>query len=134
MEKTMKTMVRWGALTLCVLSAVGCGAGHDALMKEQIQCWNEAADVLATIHDEASAAQAKLRLEAILDHLAEVDRKGRALPPPLEEEQVDLRQHNQEAVTTATTRINQEMQRAIDVPGAGPVVYEFHQQVMHSLN
>jgi len=130
----MKSLVACGAVGLVLCSLAGCDSGWDGVIKDRIRCWNEAADVFATIRDEQTALKARPKLNAVLDRIAELDRKGKTVAPASEEKVLEVRMNNQEAVKAANDRINEQMERAASVPGGAEVVSEFNYKVRQGLN
>jgi len=132
----MKGMVARAAvgLVVCVVAGCGSGQGQDGVIKERLRCWNEATDIIATIRDESSASKARPRLDEILQRLVALNRKAKTLRPASEEEEIDLRLKNQDALKTANEKLNEQMARASLVPGGAEVVYEFNQKVHQVLN
>jgi hypothetical protein len=133
-ENPVKTLAGWTALLLAVCSVAGCGQGYDGVVNEGIKCWTEAAEVLATIHDEASAEQARPRLDGIVNRMAALEKRRSALPPMSREQLNEFQVKHHEAMATATDKLDQEMQRSLAVPGAGPVVYDFHRKMAQLQN
>ena len=59
----------------------GCGSSPDELVKESLQCWEEAAEVLESIQDQDSAQAAQPRLQALVKRMSEL--LGVDTPPGL---------------------------------------------------
>jgi len=130
----MKRITPFVAAALVLCGLAGCNSGWDGVIKDRVRCWNEAADVFATIRDEQTALQARPKLMAILDRMAELDRRGKAIAPASDDKVYEVRMNNQEAVKTANDRINAQMDRAAAVPGGAEVVYEFNYKLRQGLN
>ncbi len=107
-------------LAASLLLASGCGArrDHEAVVKDTIAIVNEQADILSTVHDQATAA-------AVIDRLLALNRKAMRLkgemlrmPPPTPEAQQRLAGY-QTDIAKAVGRLNAEQARIEREAGKG---------------
>ncbi|MCI0742343.1 MAG: hypothetical protein L0Y72_25205 [Gemmataceae bacterium] len=111
-----------------VLSLAGCGSpSADDLVKCSIQCWDEAADVLATITDAESAKAADPRLQDIVRRMKEFDRQARRQELS-HAELWKVEKDNQAASAKALARVQELSRKVMDLPGCGEVVVRFNRQ------
>lgn len=67
----------WNALAAaCLLNLTGCGDSHEAITVETIRALDEYAQVLESVHDDASAKAAIPRVTAIGEQLASLKRRA----------------------------------------------------------
>jgi DNA invertase Pin-like site-specific DNA recombinase len=117
-------------LVLLVLSSAGCGSTtHDDLIKEQIRCIEEAAQVLESIKDSATAGAARPKLKKLIADIEEQNRRGRALEPLSADELRRLGERAHERSKAALDRLNQAVRRAAACPGCEDVVGEFRHEL-----
>lgn len=114
-------------LALCC----GCGSsGHDDLIKEQIRCIEEAAQILEGVTDFDSAGAARPKLKKIIQRIDEQNARSRALPRPSADQIADMSAQNHEASQAALKRLNDAARKARTLPGCEDVVGEFNRDLV----
>ena len=105
---------------MILLLLVGCTKDEDYVnvLREQCAAWKEMADILETVKDEASMAEAKKSLDQRSEKYAALSQKARALPSP-RPEAVKLMQEREFLVKDAIGRLQKEVGRVSGLPG-GP--------------
>jgi hypothetical protein len=122
----MSRAVRKGWLLLLLLP-LGCTKDEDYLevFREQRGAWNEMADILATVKDEKSMADAKIVVAERLPKFEAIARKARALPKKLPPE-VRQRMEDDKFLMTATVeRLRKESNRVSKLPGGAEFLQQF---------
>src|SRR5262245_39463770 len=107
-----------GCFFLVTLS--GCKDSHESLIKEMIAAFNDAADILATIKDKASADAAKPKLKKLGDKIRDIEARMDKLGKPKSKDQKEkVNQLIEKDFVAACDRLATELARIADVPG-GP--------------
>jgi hypothetical protein len=100
------------------LIAVGCAKDQDYfdVLREQQAAWNELADVLETVTDEKSMAEAKTSLQTRVEKFEAAVQKAQALPKP---SAAVLKQSEQKIflLQRAIDRSREEVRRVRALPG-----------------
>jgi hypothetical protein len=113
----MIRIARHGWLMLLLILA-GCAKDQDYfdVLSEQQAAWNELADVLETVKDEKSMAEAKTALQARVEKTEAAVQKARALPRPSAEV---VKQSEQKIylLQRALDRTHAEVRRVLALPG-----------------
>ena len=109
---------------LLLLALVGCTKPEDylAVAREQRQAYKEMADVLASIDDEKSMAEAKTALAEKSEKFEVIARKAQALPAPSANVQERL-QEDAYAMRRAVERLQSEVARVRSLKG-GPEFFK----------
>ncbi len=121
MKNAVATSVFFAALFL--LS--GCSGGHDSVMKQRSECWNEAADIVESIKDDKSADAARPKLKRIYDRLQELKKKSQSLGDLPKDKETELAKKHK--LDQAVQRYDEAQRNAIlrRIPGAAEVMFEF---------
>jgi hypothetical protein len=118
------TIVRLTGLGL-LLACCGCGGSeHEALIQEQIQCFEEVADILGGITDGESAVAARPELMKAVQRVREQNARGARLPVISAEAREAMMAKHEAAWQTASRRFNDARRRASAIPGAAEIVAE----------
>jgi hypothetical protein len=122
-------------LPFALLFLCGCSSStHDELIKQQIGCLEEAAEILESVTDFASAGAARPKLKKIVARIEEQNARGRALPAAPADELRKLAEQNQAASGAALKRLNDAARKASEYPDCADVVGEFGSQLGRLLN
>jgi hypothetical protein len=110
-----------------LLALVGCAKDQDYfdVLSEQQAAWNEVADILETVQDQKSMAEAKTALEARVEKFEAVAKKAQALPHPSAELIQKLEQKRylmQRAIERAQAEVGRVRR---DVPGGEAFCKQF---------
>lgn len=116
-------------LALACLSAAGCAGGNPALERhlQLVAAYNEASDLLAGVTDEASAKEARGKLEEVgqrIRDLYRIQRLSRDTGMDLENLKYDKKYaKEQDEVMAARDRYGKESARVLaEVPGSGALL------------
>jgi hypothetical protein len=113
-----------GILLLLILA--GCAKDQDYfdVLSEQQAAWNELADVLETVKDEKSMAEAKTALQARVEKFEAAVQKAQALPQPSPEV---LKRSEQKVylLQRAIDRTRDEVRRVRALPGGEAFCKQF---------
>ncbi len=132
-ERTWRSVRKrtWLIVPALIVSALllsaGCaGSDHDALVKESIICWEEAAQVLETIKDRESGMAAEPKLKSILVRMEDLNRKARQLPHLSPAELQALEAGNEKAASAVLARVRQASHKALAIPGCREIIVHFN--------
>jgi geranylgeranyl pyrophosphate synthase len=105
-----------GVLLLLILAGCAKDQEYFDVLSEQQAAWNELADVLETVKDEKSMAEAKTVLQARVEKFEAAVKKAQALPKPSAEV---LKQSEQKIylLQRAIDRTREEVRRVNALPG-----------------
>jgi hypothetical protein len=112
-----------------VLFALGCGNERDELVRESMQCWEEAVEAMTSIKDAESAEKARPRFNDILNRLQKQNERARRMDPVEVKEMDALQAKHQQKLNAILSRLNDAAKEAIVIPGCTSVVLEFNQRV-----
>jgi hypothetical protein len=115
-----------GLLGLLVLA--GCAKDEDYLdvMREQRAAWKEMADILETVKDEKSMAEAQTKLKSNSERYAAIARKAKALPNPPPPEVAERMNQQTFVMQEAMKRLQKEVGRVSkEVPGGRDFLNQF---------
>jgi hypothetical protein len=121
--------IRMIAAAAALLAVAGCGgSSHERLVREQLEALEEAAAVLGTMRDGASAAAARPKLQAILKRLKDQHERAQALPPLSPEARNDLAQKHEQASREVLDKLAAAARQAQAVPECAATVHEFQRE------
>ena len=104
-------------VVLALLS--GCGPTAQSyldVMRAQRDAWKEMADILTTVKDDKSLAEAKAALEERVGNYEAISRKARSMPPPSREAVRKLAEEKY-LMERTVQRLNDEVRRVQAMPG-----------------
>jgi hypothetical protein len=109
-----------------LFSLAGCAKEKDYVdaFREQRAAWRELTEVLTTIRDERSMADAKASLEKRLEKFEQAAAKVRALPKP-SEEMLGKLQQDQSGMSRALENLQDEVRRVRHLPGGPAFLKQF---------
>jgi hypothetical protein len=112
----MTKRVIGGALAILLLGVAGCGGSRDSLTRENINLMNEMSDVL---EKSADFAEAKPKLDALIDRAKDVKKRLDAMGKPSDKEEQELKKKYEPDLQKAAVRFfGASMQLAKkDAPG-----------------
>ncbi len=115
-----------GGSCLVLLVLLGCTSNEQyfEVAREQRTAWNEMADILATIKDEQSMADAKSALDAKTKQFEAIARKAKALPKPPPEVNKQL-EEDKFVIQRALGRLSAEVIRVKKLPGGDEFLNQF---------
>ncbi len=114
-------------LVPALLLPSGCGGSdHDALVKQSIVCWEEAAQVLEAIKDRESGLAAEPKLKSILARMEDLNRKARQLPELSPAELKALEAGNEKAASAVLARVREASHNALAIPGCREIIVPFN--------
>lgn len=108
-----------GGSCLALLILVGCTSNEQYLevAREQRAAWSEMAEILKTIKDEKSMADAKSALDAKTKEFEAIARKAKALPKPPPPEVNKQLEEDKFVIQSTLRRLSSEIQRVKKLPG-----------------
>jgi len=112
-----------------MLSLTGCAKEKDYLdvFREQRSAWRDLTEVLATVRDEKSMADAKGTLEDRLEKYEKIAAKARALPKPSAQILMKLEQ-DRASMQRAAENLQDEVRRVRALPGGPAFLKKFESQ------
>lgn len=124
-------MIRTG-IVLVALAAVfvfnGCSSPKpDDIVKDSIRQWEEAAQILEGLVDEAGLVDASRRLDAMAQKMADTNKKFAGLKLK-DEDARTLESENRKEIATALTRFNEAAKRVKSIPGGAAAIDRFQRQ------
>jgi len=104
-----------------LLMFAGCAKDEDYLevMREQRTAWQEMAEILESVKDEKTMADAKKALDERSEKYAAISRKAKALPNPPPAEVIKRMEEDKAAVKFAIDRLTRAAAEVRKLPG-GP--------------
>jgi len=126
MRQAMSRAARLGGLLLLLVVA-GCARDDDYLdvMREQRAAWKEMADILETVKDEKSMAEAQKTLAGKSEKYAAIARKAKALPNPPPPGVAEQMNQQKFVVQEAVKRLATEADRVSKMPGGKDFLKQF---------
>ncbi|MCP4377663.1 MAG: hypothetical protein GY794_15995 [bacterium] len=106
------------ALMLSLVPLIGCGPSdpHEKAVVDMMDCMEEMADVLATVTDEASAEEAKPKLEAVAERMQTLKKDMDKLGEPDKEKEEALKEKYEERMKEVTKKMMKENMRVMMNP------------------
>ncbi len=114
------------SVALCCLPFYGCATDEDyrKVFRDQHSAWLEMTEVLSTVRDEKSMAEAKVKLDASFDKFEAISKRAKALPAPSKEIKQQL-EKEREYLEQATTNLLREVGRIRKMPGGPGFLSQF---------
>jgi hypothetical protein len=107
------------------LFVTGCGSPQpDDLIKQSIRQWEEAAEILEGVSDEASLREADDRLAALAQKMVELNKKAAAQELDAEKK-AKLIQDNRKQEKAALKRYHEAALKMCSLPGGEAVLVKF---------
>ena len=122
----MLRALRRGWIVILLLPA-GCTRDEDYLevFRAQQANWKETADILATITDEKSMANAKASLEERSKNFEAISQKANALPKPPPASVLKRLEEDRFVMERSVQRLQDEVKRVRELPGGAEFLKQF---------
>ena len=113
-----------------LLALVGCTKPQDYydVFREQRATYQELTDILATIQDEKSMAEAKSKLAERFEKFDAIARKADALPKPPPREVLQRLEEDSPGMQRTIDRVREEVKRVRSLPGGKAFFKQFESQ------
>jgi hypothetical protein len=113
-------------LVLLLLALAGCANDQEYfdVLNQQQAAWNEVGDILETVKDQKSMAEAKTVLESRVEKFEAVAKKAQALPKP-SSELVEKLEQKRYLMQRAIERAQDEVRRVRALPGGEAFCSQF---------
>ena len=121
---------RWrivaGLFLFALVSMMGCSREEEQVqvIREQCAAWTEMADILESVKDEQSMAQARIALNELKVRMEQIARKAKALPPASRDVE-ERSQTDRFLLQKAFDRCRAAIGRIKDLPGGRAFLDEF---------